>query len=46
MGKTQSREEVIIAQNAAGSNQATVDELRFHLSTTNIILSIIASALD
>lgn len=42
MGKQQSKEETVIVQNAAaGNNQATADELRFHMSTSNIILSCI-----
>jgi uncharacterized membrane protein YjdF len=42
MGSSQTKEEVIIPQNAAGgSNSAQVDELRYHLSTTNILMGIV-----
>lgn len=41
MGKTQSKEETVIVQNAAGSNEAGIEQFRFHLTTTNVLLSII-----
>lgn len=41
MGSTKSKEEVIIAQNAAGSNSASVDQLTFHLNAMNIILTVL-----
>lgn len=42
MGKTQSKEEIIIAQNAAGgSNSASVEEIKVNLTTMNLILMII-----
>lgn len=42
MGKTQSKEEIIIAQNAAGgSNTSSIEEIKMQISTTNIILGII-----
>lgn len=43
MGKEQSKEEIVIAQNAAGGeNRATtsLDDIRFHLSIVNIILGL------
>ncbi|KAG7311391.1 hypothetical protein JYU34_002433 [Plutella xylostella] len=39
MGKPQSKEEIIIAQNAAGSNASSLEEIKTHLSTTNVILT-------
>lgn len=42
MGKQQSKEETVIVQNAAGGvNQANLDEFKFHLTTTNLLLGII-----
>lgn len=42
MGKQQSKDETIIVQNAAaGSNSSQLEEFKFHLSTTNILLAII-----
>lgn len=41
MGTTKSKEEVIIAQNAAGSNSANVDQVTYHLNVINIILSVL-----
>ncbi|KAJ8704213.1 hypothetical protein PYW08_012937 [Mythimna loreyi] len=41
MGKQQSKEETFVIQNAAGSNEAKTDEIRFHMSITNIFLAII-----
>lgn len=40
MGKSESKE-VVIAQTAAGAgNQVSLEDLRYHLSTTNILLLI------
>ena len=41
MGSTKSKEEVIIAQNAAGSNSANVDQITFHLTAINVALTIL-----
>lgn len=39
----QKSQEVVIAQNAAsGINQATADQIQWHMSTTNILLMIIS----
>lgn len=46
MGSGSSKEEVIIAQNAAGgSNQATVEEIKMHISTMNLILIIMLTVM-
>lgn len=42
MGKTQSKEEIVIAQNASGgNNSAHAEQLNYHLTTVNILLIII-----
>ncbi|CAH3997989.1 unnamed protein product [Pieris brassicae] len=39
----QKSQEVVVAQNAAsGINQATADQIQWHMSTTNILLMIIS----
>lgn len=43
MGKQQSKEETVIVQNAAGGSNYS-EEIRFHMSTTNILLTIIVLA--
>lgn len=46
MGKTQSKDETIIVQNAAGGdNHSDLEQFKFHLSTTNILLSVIVLAI-
>lgn len=42
MGKTLSKEETVIVQNAAGgSNNASLEELRLHLSAISVLVIII-----
>lgn len=44
MGSSNSKEEIILAQNAAaGANNAEIEQLNFHASATNIILLVILS---
>lgn len=47
MGKQQSKEEnIVIAQNAAGgTNNAPIDEFRFHMKTSSILLCVIVLCL-
>lgn len=46
MGKTQSKEEVIIAQTASGgNNSADVEQIKYHASTTNVVLLVILTLL-
>ena len=47
MGKPQSKvEEKVVVQNTVnGNNEATVEEFKFHLTTTNALLSFIVLAI-
>lgn len=43
MGKSVSKEEVVIAQNAGGSNSADITQFMAHASTTSILLLMIVT---
>lgn len=46
MGGTQTKEETVVVQNAAGgTNNTHLEEVRFHISTITILMSIIALVL-
>lgn len=45
MGSTQTKEEFVLAQNAVGSNQASIEEVKQHAYLTNILLAIVLAVI-